>query len=532
MRFRNFLLEYLTDEQRAEYSKHELSPKGESLTRKLFGDKNEVYEDLEGYTPNKSEVHNRVERHLMRPLSIEDYVSGLTTDQYGRKIKIGRLIKDPILLNDFSQDSTRVGARRASGNLRVRLVRGIEVAGQTNDQPNEKHPKGHSWAQESCKNITSGIFNDVLPSEIRGGTVVGFVEDHNGSEIYRATLQPRTAEGEPSKNIYTLEGEYGIKHPAFTKHMLGVAQRLSQPLQPSEKDKLYTHHTGGLYYENGFHALHNDLTSEDLHTILDRRISSEHDKAVLAHHNRNVTHLKKAIEHPDWTVRQLVASDPNADSQIIHKALGDTDANVAIDALHNKNAKLEHIERGLQSRYPSVKAAALTRPQLPAHRISQILDTTNTKVHELWHAAALNPNITEEDIVRGLEHPLRSVRAAFAANRNMGRKSLAAALKDDSSSVVVAALRNDVATDHDITHAIKTLPPEKVEDIFHHISGNKIKQHHIDIGVAHPSPLVRAAVVYHPSTTMDHLNTLAKDRNFEVQTEAQKWINHKKSRAS
>ncbi|NDG33379.1 hypothetical protein EB118_25395, partial [bacterium] len=194
MRFKRFLnesllYEYLTDVQQKKYSKVKMTPEARSSTDHFFGVGNDhVREDIKGQDEeNKSEVHKKVENHIGSPIDVDSYKKGIAKDKYGRDVKIGRVIKDEKLRNEFARDSTRAGVKSSHGHY-CTVVRGTEVAGQTNSAPNAEHPKGHSWGDESCKNVDDGSNAQYLKHEIKHGTVVVRVHDHSNKEIYRATL--------------------------------------------------------------------------------------------------------------------------------------------------------------------------------------------------------------------------------------------------------------------------------------------------------------------------------------------------------
>jgi hypothetical protein len=85
-------------------------------------------------------------------------------------VKIGRLIKDEKLRNAFASDSTREGSRKGN-TFKMTTVRGIDVAGKTNNTPDPHYPKGHSCAQLSFKNVDTGSNCHYLEHEIRHGTI-------------------------------------------------------------------------------------------------------------------------------------------------------------------------------------------------------------------------------------------------------------------------------------------------------------------------------------------------------------------------
>ena len=237
--FKKFVIlkEYITPKQKKTINENgiEMSPEARKNTDHFFGEGNDVKrEDIIDYKHDKSEIHRKVENHLNQSLSHEEYTSGITKDKYGRDAKIGRMIKDEQLRNEFASDNTRSGSKSVKKPY-MSVVRGVHVMGQTNPEPDDIHPTGHAWSQQSCKNIKDGSNNRYLKHEVKHGTVVVFGHDHDGKEIYRATLQPHAND---QKHVaYGVDSEYGIKHPSFTKHAKDVASRLSGE------------HKGGSFFE-------------------------------------------------------------------------------------------------------------------------------------------------------------------------------------------------------------------------------------------------------------------------------------------
>lgn len=154
--FKEYLLEYLNPNQ-IEYFKKQvadsypthdnfMSSEARIATDHYFGKGNDlVREELPNYDHDKSEVHKKLEQHLNRTITPEEYKSGLISDNKGRKVRFSKVIKDPALQKEFASDNTRDGVK-ATNKIYATTVRGIEVGGQTNPEPNKEHPKCHSWA--------------------------------------------------------------------------------------------------------------------------------------------------------------------------------------------------------------------------------------------------------------------------------------------------------------------------------------------------------------------------------------------------
>ena len=224
--FKQFLIEYINPGlQTARFNGVTMSHKAKKQTDRVFGNKNKIIEPVLLHTGKKSDIHIEVEKHIGKDIPIGEYMKGQTPDEYGRPTKIGKSLKynDP-LMRKFANDPTRTGAKQEDPH-HVSIVRGLEVAGQTNSEPSECNPNGHSWKNESCKNIVDGSNRGYLVHEIKHGTVVVFGHDHKGKEIYRATLHPHY--NKEGKTAYAIDSEYGITHPAFTAHAHDVARRLS-----------------------------------------------------------------------------------------------------------------------------------------------------------------------------------------------------------------------------------------------------------------------------------------------------------------
>jgi hypothetical protein len=375
--FKKYLLEYLTDEQREKYSKTKMLIKARKNTDHFFGKDNDIVHGQlnndSDHLHHKSEIHKAVEQHLGKEISTNEYKSGLTKDKYGRDVKLGRVIKDEKLRNNYASDATREGAKKGS-TFTTSTVRGIEVAGQTNSSPNKEHPKGHSWGDLSCKNVDTGSYKHYLKDEIKHGTVVHRVHDHTGQEIYRATLQPY--HNDKGHVAYALNSEYGIKHPTFTKSAHETANKLSGEYKP------------GLFHIHD--KVYNDDAIETIH-----------------HPNSTPEHISKALNDRDEYVREAAIKHPKATSEHITKALNDEDWRVRKSAIEHPNSTPENISKALNDKYDYVKEAAIKHPNATSEHISKALNDKNWVVRT---AAIKHPNVTPEHISKALNDKHKYVR--------------------------------------------------------------------------------------------------------------------------
>jgi HEAT repeat protein len=425
LKFKDFLkegllLEYLTDEQRSKYSKIKMTDKARTDTNHFFGVGNDrVKEDLKDYDHDKSEIHKQIEKHIGKEIHSDEYVKGQTTDKYGRPAKIGKLIKDEKLRNQFANDNTRAGSKTNTKHY-VTVVRGTEVAGQTNSAPNKQHPKGHSWGEQSCKNVDTGSNRHYLEPEIKHGTVLVRVHDHNDQEIYRATLHPH--HNNRDHTAYALDSEYGVKHPAFTAHAHNVAKRLSGE------------HKGGSFVYKINKDVYNDSENENIH-----------------HPNVTHDHISKALDDEDWQVRHAAINRPNATTEHISKALDDEDYHVRLAAINHPNVTHDHISKALDDEDWEVRRSAVSNPNAKPEHISKALKDNEATVR---FNAINHTNATHEHINKALNDEDWQVRRAAVSNPNAKPEHISKALDDEDNEVRRRAARHPNATPDHISKAL------------------------------------------------------------------------------
>lgn len=462
LKFKKYLVEYLTDEQRARFNKHKMTPKARRDTDAFFGKGNDVVHG-EIQHDDKSEIHTQLEKHLNQPISHEDYKRGAVKDKYGRDVKIGRMIKDNNLRNQFDKDPSR---KLATSTHKTSTVRGVEVAGQTNPMPNAEHPKGHSWKDHSCKNVEDGINRHYLKDEIKHGTVVHFVHDHTGQEIYRATLHPH--HNESGRVAYAVDAEYGIKHPSFTKSAHDTAEKLTGQLKGSpvfEKDREVYNDSGAT------HMIHPSVDSEGLSkhmtsprfterlaVLRHKNVTPEHVEAALNDQNRHVRreaatsshlkpeHITNIMNNPSENsrVKMEAIQNPNATAEHISKALENPDHDIRYYAVHNPNATAEHISKALEPNQPfRVRQKALEHRRVNPSHIAKVLsenpriiDRPTLAVHE---QAAAHPKASKENIDQALQHREHTVRELAINNKNATSDHINRGMDDPHPLVRLAA---------------------------------------------------------------------------------------------
>lgn len=476
LRFKTFLLEYITDKQRERYKGIKMIPEARAAIDHFFGVGNDkVHGEIAN--DDKSEIHKQLETHLGQTISHEDYSKGTIKDRYGRDVRIGRMISDNGLRNQFDHDPARKTA--TSPSFKTSTVRGIEVAGQTNPSPDAQHPNGHSWADISCKNVEDGINKHYLEDEIRNGTVVHFVHDHNGQEIYRATLQPhRNKEGQVA---YAVDSEYGIKHPKFTADAHRVAEQLSGEYRPGVYRKV-----SDVYNDNDkLHILHPKTTAKDIDKTLKTDHHSATAEAILNNKSLTPKHVDTLTKSENQYTRRMAIEHPFATAKHIDKALNDEDWQVRADSLRNPNATAEHVTRAFNDRNHMVKVHALNHPLITAEQVASSQDHPE---HVVRAAAARSPKATEGHVTKALDDPSSHVRSSAAANPNATAAQISKGLEDSYWSVSGAAASNPNATTE---HLHKALDSEDHYTRMNALNNPKATREHLVRALNDSSPLIR-----------------------------------------
>lgn len=480
LKFKSFLLEYLTDAQREQYKDVEMTPKARHDTDHFFGQGNDkVHGEIK--QDDKSEIHRQLENHLGRDISHEDYKRGVMKDQYGRDAKIGRMIKDENLRVQFDKDPSRRLEKGGQTSLKTTTVRGIEVAGQANPKPNAEHPNGHAWEDISCKNIEDGINKHYLHGEIKHGTVVHFIHDHNGQEIYRATLQPH--HNSKDEVAYSVDAEYGIKHPDFTKDAHRVAEQLSGEYKPG----VFSKH-GEVYDDNKQRHMLHPAAADHLDKVLSRGDYYETELA-LKHPKLSANHISTLLDKPGFAEHQTLIQHPNINGDHIHKMVTDKKlgpytmidalnhpkirpetADVIADQAKSKTDNNQYGEEYLRAYHHAIatktspdytnkafhagntidKVHAIKNPNID----SKTLDSA-VKDEDLVDGAVKNPKLSHQHIHTILDHPLGWVRKAVYTHPNLRPEHIQRVLdKEDNRHHLTQIIRHPRATPTNIDRAL------------------------------------------------------------------------------
>ena len=489
------LLEYLTDAQKQKYSAVGMTKEARTSTDHFFGEGNDkVWEALNQSAHfEKSETHRRIEQHLNREIPVDQYRKGRLIDERSQERRIGPMIKHNQLRDEFSADQTRGGSKTGPDPHHISVVRGTEVAGQTNKVPTDLHPEGHSWHGASCKNIVDGFNNHYLQHEVKHGTVAVFGHDENGKEIYRAALQPYR--NKEKQYVYGIDAEYGLKHPAFTAHAQDVANRLSG--EPSGSN-IYKIHPK-VYNDSGIDKKMHPKSSE---ADVDEAIGSKHlgiRRMAATHSNLTSKQIFKLLDSKDYKARDLIVRHPKFGPEHV-----------------------DHVIENPDDKYSNyLRSSALSHPTaVRPHHIEKLLTSTYDDQAEVRSAAVAHPVASSEQILRGLKDPEMEVRIGAIRNPNATVKHIDHVLEhekishnDDSHNgdyyshgVIQAALRHKNITSTHLHWGLGIDKPQRVQ--YAALGNTKIKPEHLDkVLSGDHSTWTKEVAAKHPNVSKENLHT-------------------------
>jgi len=498
------LNEELTPSQKKQVDKWPRDPAAVAATDHYFGKGNDVKTQPLEKTQDKSEVHKAVERHLGHEIHPDDYREGHTTDKYGRKVKIGGLLaksKAPKeIVNGFANDSTRQG-KKFTG-LSVKISRHPhDVAGQTS--------RGQSWEEQSCKNYETGCNRHYLPNEVKHGTVVGYLRDHEGKEIARATLQPH--HNDAGNVAYAVDSHYGINHDGFEKHMEHVAKQLSGE---HKGGSLAYHKHPEVYDDNGYSiAAHPDATPENIDQALnDER---EHVRVSAAGHpNASEGNLDRAIKDKSSFVRAAAASNTNATEKHLDRAIKDKSYGVRGSAARNPKATEGHLDTAMNDKNSNVRMAAANHSNANEKHLDQALRDKDSYIRA---TAAGNKNATEKHLDNALNDDDEHVRAVAAKNPKATPKVLDKALADKSHFVRSRAITNPNVNAGHLDQALR----DKEQTVRSEAAANpNANEKHLDKAIKDRATIVRMAAAKHSNANAGHLDQALRDKDWGVRYNA------------
>ena len=182
MRANEFITEALTPKQTAQLFKSLGKEYDANIHNNVFRGKSRIYiplPDSDGAdTPQQSATQSEVQKAVQSVgYKIDDYKSGIASkaDDPNRKIRIGKLIKDQKLLQQFANDKSRAATKQQQQNLVVAISRDpVDIGGMSTDR---------GWT--SCMDLDGGINKRYVPTEIKNGAIIAYLINDDDREISR-----------------------------------------------------------------------------------------------------------------------------------------------------------------------------------------------------------------------------------------------------------------------------------------------------------------------------------------------------------
>lgn len=404
LRFKQFILEYLNPAQKDKVnswlpdkeSGRIYSPRAEEISSHIIPEgKHHIVIPAVAHTMRA--VHAHLDKH---GYINHDYVTGNTTDKHGRQVSIGKVLEKTKateqLKNDYANDD-KAQAKKLEDHDIVISRHPYHVAESSTNKP---------W--KSCAGLTAtgrfcsygdGVAAKKLPQEIKHGTHVAYLvpklkpgeetdDSFNGaqSRIDKATarilLKPHSSEQSghtvlvPENKVYQKQrrGAYEGKNVGFLRSL----ESFTNEHFPMKEGEVYKKHNqvyddDGTMNEPKFNTSDKslnklntsdnprvratlrrskNLTSEQLHKLIDYYDHPEHDKEAMHdlafNPNLKHDHITKLLSRNISLVNEGLSSNPK-----LHKTHVDHLVSLGNDTIDlglgfNKNKKLlskDHIHR-------------------------------------------------------------------------------------------------------------------------------------------------------------------------------------------
>lgn len=289
---------------------------------------------------------------------------------------------------------------------------------------------------------------------------------------------------------------------------------------------------------------HSKMPQEMLGRILTKAgWSNEHKEAAASNPNMSEKDLSRALIYPVDKVQEAAARNPSLKGAALSAALSsDKSVSVRYAALHNKNITPNHITELLDSDTGSgrlLKQVAYHHPSRTNQHIMRGLSDSdegnrasvfdkahgltpdhieiglNDKSSEVRNHAAANKAATYEQIERAIADP-RTIRGAME-NPNLTHDQISKGLASKDRSVQLAAIRHHNVTPEHIDDALSMPSSEIAQEAIQNPNADSANIHK---ALTHDDYHVRAFALRHSNATRDHARRLVNDQNPVVRREA------------
>ena len=483
-----------------------------------------------------AEPHPAVADHLEKNgFKISDYRNGRAIEpKYGREVRIGKALQDTgaskEILNTFNNDPNRAASKAASSGLSITYSRHPhDVAGMSTNRPGwascmtmgEKGQVGRGDDYDEYKGADqsgAGAYSHYLKSDIEHGTHVAYLHRSDDPEmkkpLARIALKPFEADDPSKKTILRPEGRtYGTADDSFGK----AVTQWSEKNFPVQKDTAYRKNDD-LYDDDN----RNFVGSPE--TLFN---SKNHEYRRAAFHKDNDVSdelIHKGIKDKDIFTAEKAMQHPNA--KLEHVDAGINNPNLSIAIANRKDLKPEHVAKLAKSRDASVLIPLLKNNKLTTDQLDKFLNHNSTNVRT---AAVENQDLSPEQLDKASRDKEFFVRGAAASNPKASDETLSRLMKDSPFVVRTAVKNPNINEKHLMDYLNNTKRTNAYGsdgDIFNH---PKFNSSHLDRAIQGDQPEdARKLAMEHPLITPEHLQKMAAtDPDDKIKARATRFLKSK-----
>jgi hypothetical protein len=392
MRANEFVVEALTPEQTAKLFKDLGAKYDANIHDNVFKGKPRIYIPLPASTgaviPQQSATQSEVQSAVQSVgYNIDDYQAGIAskTDDPNRKIRIGKLIKDQALLQQFANDKTRAAAKQQ--NLAVAISRDpVDIGGMSTDR---------GWT--SCMDLRGGVNKKYVPTEIKNGAIIAYLINDDDRDINRPKarilLKPYYQD---NHMILVPDQVYGTAPTTFPE----LVKKFATWANSGSPEGDYRLSKGS--YED-------DTEPDQYH------ITSYYD-----------------IENASLNKKTTIASNKNAPPEILAKLVLDKNVDVRWRLAQNKSTPPEALAKLARDKQVNVRWSVAQNTSTPPEALANLVRDENADVH---YGVAKNTSTPPEALAKLVRDKNVDVRFSLAQNTSTPPEALAKLVRDKNVDV-------------------------------------------------------------------------------------------------
>ena len=498
MRAREFVIEALTPEQTARLFKALGKEYDSNIHNNVFRGKSRIYiplPDSDGAEiPQQSATQSEVQKAVQSVgYKIDDYKSGIAskTDDPNRKVRIGKLIKDQSLLQQFANDKTRAATKQQQQNLVVAISRDpVDIGGMSTDR---------GWT--SCMDLDGGINKKYVPTEIKNGAIIAYLINDDDREISRPKarilLKPYYYN---NHMILVPDRVYGTAPRSFPR----LVQQFASWANSGSPEGDYRLAQGS-YQDDTNPDQYHTTSYDNIETL-----SSDRKTSIASSETTPTQVLDKLAQDKNPYVRGTVAENGSASPETLMRLAQDKNLDVRGSVALNGSAPPEALARLALDRNNNVREAVAGHASTPPEVLVKLAQDRDPYVR---YAVADNPKIPPEALVLMAKDRDEETRAMVADNDSTPPETLAQLAQDRNDDVRAAVASN------------RSTPPETLIEL----ARDKDSYIRAEVAFNRSAPpetlvklaqdrdiLVRKRVGSNKSTPPEVLAQLAKDENKDV----------------